>query len=138
MEINVAHIREQGFDFIVFDADASARTREARAELLADLVDRERADGLHVDKAALAYRHGGRIEFLGTPTWRSSSLAAASLGGATGCGRSGRGSGAAEASGVLLREAVAQPLCRDGLRGRQDRQVFRGCPTQRGDRPSRG
>lgn len=67
MEIKLAHIREQGIDFIVFDADASARTREARAELLADLVDRARADGLHVDKAALAYRHGGRIEFFGTP-----------------------------------------------------------------------
>lgn len=67
MKINVAHIHEQGIDFAVFDADARVGTNGARGALLAQLTQRARAAGLNVDKAALAYPRGGRIEFYGTP-----------------------------------------------------------------------
>lgn len=65
MEINFAHIREQGIDCIVFDADAAAGTDQARSHLLAELVERCRGLGLHIQKAALAFRRGGRVQFFG-------------------------------------------------------------------------
>lgn len=67
MRIEFAHVRHQGIDFAVFDADARDHTDDSRAELLGDLVVRTRMQGLKIDKAALAYRSGHRIEFYGTP-----------------------------------------------------------------------
>lgn len=67
MRINVAHIREQGIDFVVFDADARSPSASARSALLTRLVASARSNGLKVDKAALAYRNGNSIEFWGTP-----------------------------------------------------------------------
>lgn len=67
MKINVAHIHHQGIDFAVFDADARSRTNSARAQLLRQLAATARANGLKVDKAALAYGSSRRIEFFGTP-----------------------------------------------------------------------
>lgn len=67
MKIEFAHLRHQGIDFAVFAADASTATNTARAKLLADLASAARRQGLKVDKAALAYRNGGRTEFFGTP-----------------------------------------------------------------------
>lgn len=66
MQINFAHLQHQGINFVVFAADARARTAEARSEFLAALTDRARRLGLRVDKSALAYRNGGRNEFWGT------------------------------------------------------------------------
>lgn len=37
-QIKLAHLRDQGIDFAVFDADAVARTQSARASLLAQLT----------------------------------------------------------------------------------------------------
>lgn len=67
MTVHLAHIRHQGIDFAVFDADARTHTSPAREELLADLVDAARAHGLKIDKAALAFRKLGRTVFWGTP-----------------------------------------------------------------------
>lgn len=67
MQIDMAHIREQGIDFAVFGADAPSRTNADRDHLLTDLTRKARASGLKVDKAALAYSRGRRIEFYGTP-----------------------------------------------------------------------
>lgn len=67
MTIKLAHLRHQGIDFAVFDADARVGTDAARREALADLVGAARAHGLKVDKAALAFREGGRTVFWGTP-----------------------------------------------------------------------
>ena len=67
MKIQMAHLRDQGIDFAVFAADAPSRTNTAREELLWDLSRRARASGLAVDKAALAFRDGGRQRFYGTP-----------------------------------------------------------------------
>ncbi len=65
--INMAHLRDQGIDFAVFEADTVARTPHSRQALLNDLTGRARAEGLNVDKAALAFVEGGRIKFFGTP-----------------------------------------------------------------------
>lgn len=67
MQINFAHLRDQGIDFAVFDADATSHMNGDRAALLADLTWRAQQNGLKVDKAALAYRRGSRVEFYGTP-----------------------------------------------------------------------
>jgi hypothetical protein len=66
MRINVAHLREQGIDFAVFDADASDHTETGRERLLAQLTGAARLAGLKVDKSALAFRTGSGIEFFGT------------------------------------------------------------------------
>lgn len=67
MKINVAHLRDQGISFAVFDADARSRTNHGRDELLAQLVDLARQSGLRIDKAALAFTEHGRLKFYGTP-----------------------------------------------------------------------
>jgi len=67
MQLRLAHLRHQGIDFVVFDADARSHMRDDRAEILGTLMQEARRAGLRVDKAALAYRTGGRIEFWGTP-----------------------------------------------------------------------
>ena len=67
MRINFAHLNHQGINFAVFDADARLGTNAARSELLGELTLEARRLGLRVDKSALAYVRGGRIEFWGTP-----------------------------------------------------------------------
>lgn len=67
MQINVAHIRDQGIDFVVFDADARSPTASARDALLQRLVVSARVNGLKVDKAALAFSDGNGVAFWGTP-----------------------------------------------------------------------
>lgn len=67
MKVQLAHLRDQGIDFAVFDSDAKHRTRQARSDLLADLTKRAVASGLRVQKSALAFREGGRVKFFGAP-----------------------------------------------------------------------
>jgi hypothetical protein len=67
MQIRVAHLRAQGIDFAVFDADARSRLDSDRAELLLQLTAAARANGLNVDKSALAFRQGSQTRFYGTP-----------------------------------------------------------------------
>jgi hypothetical protein len=67
MRVRLAHLLEQGVSFAVFDADARTRTNRDRNELLEALVLGARAAGLRVDKAALAFVSGGRLQFFGTP-----------------------------------------------------------------------
>lgn len=67
MQIEMAHLRTQGIDFAVFDADATDRTQQGRNQLLAQLVAQARASGLKVDKAALAFSEFGRVTYFGTP-----------------------------------------------------------------------
>ena len=67
MRINFAHLRDQGIDFAVFEADARTHMNSDRASVLADLTARARLQGLRVDKSALAYQSGRRVEFYGTP-----------------------------------------------------------------------
>lgn len=66
-QIEMAHIRDQGIDFAVFNAEARCGTDSGRASLLVELTQRARTAGLNVDKSALAYRRGAGIEFYGTP-----------------------------------------------------------------------
>jgi len=66
MKIKMAHLREQGIDFAVFDADATSRLDSDREELLGQLVAAARGQGLKIDKAALAFRQGSRNVFYGT------------------------------------------------------------------------
>lgn len=67
MKVNFAHINHRGINFAVFDVDARSRMAADRADLLADLTVAARRLGLRVEKSALAYVSGGRIEFYGTP-----------------------------------------------------------------------
>jgi len=66
-QVQMAHLRDQGIDFAVFGADAPSRTRQDRADLLAQLTGIARLQGLKIDKSALAYRRGSSWEFFGTP-----------------------------------------------------------------------
>lgn len=65
--IRMAHLQDQGINFAVFDANAADNTDATRAEILADLTTRARAEGLRVEKSALAYGHGRGLRFYGTP-----------------------------------------------------------------------
>ena len=67
MKIKVAHLRDQGINYAVFDADATDHTDASRDQLLIELTTAARADGLKIDKAALAFRLGTRTKFYGTP-----------------------------------------------------------------------
>jgi hypothetical protein len=67
MRINMAHLRDQGIDFAVFDADANSHMNHDRANLLQHLAFTARRAGLKVDKAALAFRQGNQVAFYGTP-----------------------------------------------------------------------
>ena len=67
MTIRMAHLRDQGINFAVFEADARTSTDAARSRLLADLTSRARAAGYRVDKSALAFTEFGRVQFYGTP-----------------------------------------------------------------------
>lgn len=62
-KIRMAHVRIQGIDVAVFQANAADNTDSGRADVLADLTAAARAQGLRVQKSALAY--GNR--FYGTP-----------------------------------------------------------------------
>lgn len=66
MKIRLAHLRDQGIDFAVFEADAPSRRDEDRGELLSELVIRARANGLKVDKAALTFTEARRTKFYGS------------------------------------------------------------------------
>jgi hypothetical protein len=68
MKINLAHIREHSttggwIDFVVFDAKSSTNNNN---QLLSQLTSQAKANGLKVDKSALAYNQNGHIEFYGT------------------------------------------------------------------------
>lgn len=65
MRINFAHVNIQGINCAIFDAKPLSPTEEAHEELLADLVQRARANDLRVDKAALAYASGRQIKYWG-------------------------------------------------------------------------
>lgn len=67
MQIHMAHLREQGINFAVFDADARSGSNSDRAQLLAQLTASARAQGLRIEKSALAYSNSGRTEFYGAP-----------------------------------------------------------------------
>lgn len=67
MQINLAHLRVQGIDFFVFDANATSGTDSGRGELLAELVAEANRAGLRGSKGALAYTEAGRLRFYGTP-----------------------------------------------------------------------
>jgi hypothetical protein len=66
-QVKLAHLRTQGIDFAVFDADARNNSDSARASVLRDLTVAAQLQGLKVDKSALAYARAGRIQFYGTP-----------------------------------------------------------------------
>ena len=67
MRIEMAHLRDQGIDFAVFNADAPNHERTARQALLHQLMVAARRNRLKVDKAALAFEEFGQINFFGAP-----------------------------------------------------------------------
>ncbi|MGE3843218.1 MAG: hypothetical protein AB7I50_16730 [Vicinamibacterales bacterium] len=67
MRIQMAHLQDQGINFVVFATDAANRTDAARRALLGQLVAKARGNRLRVDKAALAYHESGGTRFFGTP-----------------------------------------------------------------------
>ena len=67
MRIEMAHVRDQGIDFAVFNADPTSHADNDRAALLERLTMLARRNRMHVDKAALAFTEFGRIRFFGTP-----------------------------------------------------------------------
>jgi hypothetical protein len=67
MQIEMAHLRTQGIDFAVFNAEATNHSNEGRSRLLGQLVAAARRNGLKIDKAALAFSEFGRTKFYGTP-----------------------------------------------------------------------
>lgn len=67
MRIEMAHLRDQGIDFAVFNADATNHSDSGRNALLKQLIVKAQLNRLKVDKAALAYEEFGEIKFFGTP-----------------------------------------------------------------------
>ena len=67
MRIRLAHLNDQGIDFAIFDADASSKTDEGRASVLANLTESARRSGLRVQKSVLAFVVNGRTTFYGSP-----------------------------------------------------------------------
>lgn len=65
--IRMAHLQTQGINFAVFDADAASGQPHDRPHVLARLTRLARAEGLLVQKSALAFYEAGRIRFFGTP-----------------------------------------------------------------------
>lgn len=65
--INMAHLRVDDIDFAVFEADARSRMERDRAHLLARLTEQARANGLRIQKSALAFQENGELRFYGTP-----------------------------------------------------------------------
>lgn len=66
MKIKIAHLRAQGVNFVVADADATTGLEDDRDAVLARVWASARRAGLRVDKAALAFSEGGRLRFYGT------------------------------------------------------------------------
>lgn len=66
MRVKLAHIRTQGIDFLVFEADARTGLDSDRASLLQELTATARRTGLKADKSALAFVHAGKLQFYGT------------------------------------------------------------------------
>jgi hypothetical protein len=67
MQINLAHLKEKStsggwLSVAIFDAKSNSGNNSA---LLYQLVEKARAAGLKVDKAALAFRQNGRTQFYG-------------------------------------------------------------------------
>jgi hypothetical protein len=67
MQISIAHLRTQGVDFVVADADATSHMSCDRDAVLGRVWSAARRAGLRVDKAALAFVQSGRPTFYGTP-----------------------------------------------------------------------
>lgn len=67
MTIKFAHLRDQGIDFAVFDADSTCRSNGGRTNLLADLTLRAHLSGLRVEKSALAFMEFGKVTYFGAP-----------------------------------------------------------------------
>jgi hypothetical protein len=67
MQVPVAHLRDQGIDFAVFDADADTHRDADRDRLLARLVVAATRNGLRIQKAALAFMQHGELTFYGSP-----------------------------------------------------------------------
>jgi len=67
MKIRLAHNTIQNSSVAVFQANAVTNTDQARAQVLADLTRKARANNLRVDNAALAYQYNGQLRFYGTP-----------------------------------------------------------------------
>ena len=67
MQINIAHLRTQGIDFVVADADATSHLTSDRDAVLSRVWAAARRAGLKVDKTALAFVENGRPTFYGTP-----------------------------------------------------------------------
>jgi len=63
MQIQMAHLRIQGINVAVFAANSADDTDSGRSEVLARLTMKARANGLAVEKSALAYRN----RYYGTP-----------------------------------------------------------------------
>lgn len=66
MRINVAHLREQGIDFLIADADAASHLDSDRDALLSQIWAAAHRENWKVDKAALAFMQAGRPSFYGT------------------------------------------------------------------------
>lgn len=67
MKINMAHLRERStsggwIDFAIFDAKSTSGNND---ELLYQLTQSARRNGLKVDQSALAFTSGGRTKFYG-------------------------------------------------------------------------
>lgn len=67
MKISIAHLRTQGIDFVVADADATSHLSSDRDAVLGCVSSAARRAGLKVDKAALAFVENGRPTYYGTP-----------------------------------------------------------------------
>ena len=67
MKIRLAHNTIQNSSVAVFQANAVTNTDQARAQVLADLTRKARANNLRVDNAALAYQYNWQLRFYGTP-----------------------------------------------------------------------
>ncbi|TVO32108.1 hypothetical protein [Vibrio algivorus] len=67
MQINMAHLRERStsggwINFAVFDAKSTNGNND---ELLYQLTQSARGNGLKIDQSALAFSSGGRTQFYG-------------------------------------------------------------------------
>lgn len=72
MRIKFAHLRDRStsggwVNFAIFGANSNNGTDSGRAEVLRGLTIKARANGLQVDKSALAYTQNGRTMYYGTP-----------------------------------------------------------------------
>ena len=65
MKIKFAHLRTQGIDFAVFNADVKSQSNQDRADILAELTSKARSQGLKIDKSALVFKHCGKLNFYG-------------------------------------------------------------------------